>query len=116
MPLLLYPFVGRERTGLHHIGVHAGGFPPKAAAPRRRAPVGLLIPHQQIVRGANDSRTLERISPAEHDAADRQTPGAVRMMSQEEAIVPIADQVAVKVPLPGSAIVQPLAADGGIVK
>ena len=52
----------------------------------------------------------------ESDPANDKIVWGVGMMSEEIAIVTIADQVAVEGPLPGGPIVQPFSIDGGVVE
>src|ERR1017187_4036487 len=116
MPVRLDSFIARKAAGLHHLGIHAGVLPPKAAAPDWRVPVRFLVANEQIIRGTDDATPVEGVVYVKRESSDDNVKGAIGMVSEEPAIVAVADQVAVKVPMPGRPVFLHLVFDGGVMK
>src|SRR5205823_4007115 len=98
------------------IPLHAGGRPPEAAAPFKvRFRHG--IADQQILRRTDNGGPFEPRSGGEFDSADAQIiPIVIGMNAKKVAIVSVADQMTVELPLPLDAVVGALSFEARAMK
>lgn len=91
---------------------HAGIRPPEAATPNGRTAIGLFVTDQEVLSGTANSASLEAFVSHEVDPAHCDAMRLVGVLSQEKTVVPIADLVRVKFPLPPHPVVITLCSEG----